>query len=335
MPPRAARLVAFLLLVSAGACGAGGCALRAPLIAAQLDEAAPRSEELHSTPFFPQRRYQCGPAALATVLAASGVAVRADDLVERVYLPESRGSLQAELIGAGRSFDRLPYRIDPELNAVLGEVLAGRPVLILQNLGLAALPVWHYAVVVGFDASADRLLLRSGTTERLSMSSHRFLAAWQRADRWAVVFLRPGELPVRAVRDRFLEAAAGLESAGRYPAALTAYTAALERWPDSTTALLGIGNVHYRMGALGEAAGDFRRVLEIDAGHAVARNNLAQVLLERGEPDAALREIRAARAALADSRFADLLLRTESDILKALESRALRDAGRARPQDAP
>lgn len=323
-----------ILLAGAGACGVSGCAPRAPLIAAQLDETAPRSVELHSTPFFPQRRYQCGPAALATVLAASDITVSADDLVERVYLPESHGSLQTELIGTGRSFDRLPYRIDPELSAILGEVTAGRPVLVLQNLGLATLPVWHYAVVVGFDASADRLLLRSGTTERLSMTSHRFLQSWQRADRWAVVLLRPGELPTRAVRDRFLEAAAGLESARRYPAALAAYAAALERWPDSTTALLGIGNVHYRLGALPEAAAEYGRVLAIDAGHAVARNNLAQVLLERGEPDAALREIRTARAALEDPRLADLLLKTEADILQALESKELRDVAQGEPQDA-
>ena len=45
----------------------------------------PSTLELRDTPFFPQEEYQCGPAALATVLAASGVAVSPDDLTGKVY----------------------------------------------------------------------------------------------------------------------------------------------------------------------------------------------------------------------------------------------------------
>jgi hypothetical protein len=36
----------------------------------------------------------------------------------------------------------------------LREVAAGNPVLVLQNLSFAWAPVWHYAVVMGYDADA-------------------------------------------------------------------------------------------------------------------------------------------------------------------------------------
>ncbi|MEO7385334.1 MAG: hypothetical protein ABIX37_00195, partial [Gammaproteobacteria bacterium] len=48
--------------------------------------------ELTGVPFFPQTIHQCGPAALATVLGASGVIATPDELAPLVYLPGRRGS---------------------------------------------------------------------------------------------------------------------------------------------------------------------------------------------------------------------------------------------------
>ena len=301
-----------------GALLAGGCAHRSALIAPALVAPAQSVVELTDTPFFPQRDYQCGPAALATVLAASGVHVTADELVGRVYLPGRKGSLQPELLATSRSFDRLPYVLEPALPALLTEVTAGHPVLVLQNYGLESVPFWHYAVVVGFDAARDRIVLRSGTEERLEMSARRFLGTWERADHWAIAVLPPGVLPASAQRERFLEAASGLEATHRLDAAAEAYAAALRRWPDDTTALLGIGNVKYAEGDLPGAEAAYREVLRIDATHAVARNNLAQTLLDRGDPRAALEEIAAARASLTDQRLAPLLEQTEQSIRQSL-----------------
>jgi tetratricopeptide (TPR) repeat protein len=296
----------------------GGCAHRAALIAPALAAPAQSPVELTQTPFFPQRDYQCGPAALATVLVASGVEVTADELVGRVYLPGRKGSLQPELLATSRSFDRLPYVLEPALAALLTEVAAGNPVLVLQNYGLASVPFWHYAVVIGYDAARDHLVLRSGTDERLEMSARRFMDTWERAEQWAIAVVQPGNLPASAERTRYLEAAAGLEATRRLDAAARAYEAALRRWPDDTTAWLGIGNVKYTSGDLAAAAAAYREVLRIDATHAVARNNLAQTLLDQGDAHAALDEIVAARASLTDERLAPLLEQTEQAIRQSL-----------------
>ena len=68
----------------------------------------PASIELESTPFHPQTSYQCGPAALATVLGAAGLTVSPAALADEVYLPGRQGSLQPELAAAG-----FPGRLDP------------------------------------------------------------------------------------------------------------------------------------------------------------------------------------------------------------------------------
>jgi len=48
--------------------------------------------ELTQTVFFPQEQYQCGPAALATVLNDSGVIVKPDELTPLVYIPKKNGT---------------------------------------------------------------------------------------------------------------------------------------------------------------------------------------------------------------------------------------------------
>jgi hypothetical protein len=78
----------------------GGCASGGPQLEAIDTLGYPERVELTDTPFFPQREYQCGPAALATVLAASEVSVTADALVPEVFLPGRQGSLQSELLAA-------------------------------------------------------------------------------------------------------------------------------------------------------------------------------------------------------------------------------------------
>ena len=166
--------------------------------------------ELASTPFYPQEQFQCGPAALATVLAASGVDVDVDELAGRVYLPGRKGSLQLEMIAATRASGRLPYVLDPSLKAIEAEIDAGRPVVVLQNLGVSMIPRWHYAVVVGFDGRQDAVVLRSGTDKRRLTPAKVFLKTWSRGDFWALTVVEPGDLPSNVDRARYFESIAAL-----------------------------------------------------------------------------------------------------------------------------
>jgi hypothetical protein len=260
----------------------GGCALSPPLLRQHPPEDAADPVEVGGVPFFPQKDYQCGPAALAMLLAGSGADVSPEVLTPQVYLPGRQGSLQAELTAAVRRHDRLPYPLRGGLQTLLAQLRAGHAVLVLQNLGLKTYPRWHYAVVIGYSASDDELILHSGTTPRLHVPARAFVRAWEGGDRWALLALRPGELPAEPDPDDYLAAAAALESTGHLDAARRAYTAAAQRWPENSIARLGLGNSLYGLGETGAAELVFRELLEKDPGHAVARNNLAQILLERG-----------------------------------------------------
>jgi hypothetical protein len=99
-----------MLVISAFALpGAGlfsGCALIIPQseeIRQNRPADLPASAELTEVPFFPQKDYECGPAALATSLVYFGAPVTPDELVSQVYLPERKGSLQVEMIASARA----------------------------------------------------------------------------------------------------------------------------------------------------------------------------------------------------------------------------------------
>lgn len=290
-----------------------GCAASPPL-ADGLPPEMPRALELRDTPFFPQEDYQCGPAALATVLRASGVAVNPDSLAPQVFLPKRRGSLQAELIGATRRQGRLAYQLPGNGDALLSELAEGRPVLLLQNLGVRQIPIWHYAVLVGYDTDRNVAVLRSGRRERHEIRWQRFARSWHRAGRWALTTLAPGVIPREADPARYMEAVAGIEAAGNRQAAAVSYDAAIARWPDEPIAWIGRGNVAYADGDRTAAADAYARAATLAPGDAAARNNLAQILADAGCVDEARRQLERALALAAGTALASTIEATRVSI---------------------
>ena len=240
--------------------------------------------ELSETPFYPQLEHHCGPAALITVLEASGVTPAYDEVADRIYVPGLEGSLQVELMAATRSFERIPFRLQGELQAVLAEVEAGRPVLILQNLRVPRWPAWHYAVVIGYDRERAEIIMRSGRDPLQTTPTRRWMRQWDWASRWAIVVLEPGELPVNPHRPAVLRALADFDDHAPAGPRLRAWRAVAEQWPDEPLAWMGMGNARYELGTLDNAATDFEHALEIKPDSWPARLNLAHVLLELDRP---------------------------------------------------
>ncbi len=243
----------------------------------------PRKHELKATPFFPQALYHCGPAALATALNAVDIRVSPDQLAPEVYIPSRKGSLQIEMLAAARRHGALAVKIPPELGAVLKEISAGNVVVVMQNLGLSWAPSWHYAVVVGYDLDKELVWLRSGTFERFEMTLSTFQRTWARSQYWAFVALKPGELSASAGVDAVISALVSFEKTAGAAKALTAYAAAVKRWPDNLVLLTGLGNSAFVSGDLSGAAAAFRDAIAAHPESAVAYNNLANVQLAQGD----------------------------------------------------
>ena len=258
----------------------GGCATpQVAMLDARWPTELPARVELADVPFFPQEDYECGPAALAMVANAAGVDVTPEALVDQVYLPGRKGSLQPEMLAATRRQGLLAYPLKPKVEDILREVAAGHPVLVFQNLAFSIYPVWHYAVVMGFDRERHVLLLHSGRTARMEISLFAFERTWARGQYWAMLALKPGQLPATAEPQAYTAAAATLERTD-VRGAQQAFAAALQRWPDNRAALLGAGNTAYALGQRDAAAKAYRQAVLKHPDFADGWNNLAQVLLE-------------------------------------------------------
>jgi len=251
------------------------------------DDGGLESFELVDVAFFPQTRFQCGPAALATVLVESGVAVSPQDLVPEVYLPERRGSLQIEIKASARRHGRIPYRLPPDVETLLAEVAAGSPVMVLQNMGLSWMPRWHYAVVIGWDAQRREVLLRSGRARRRSERLEDFVRSWSLAENWALRILRPGELPVHGTPDRYLQAVIDSEGSLTDSAIRNALEEGTDAWPDYADLSFAFANLLRLGNEFEKAAGYYRKALESDGEHLGSLNNYADLLLDAGCKDSA------------------------------------------------
>jgi len=278
--------------------GLAACSVNPEIDLKALDPAAEPQVAL-DTPFFPQTEYQCGPAALATVLVDSGVDTTPDALSPEVYLPGKKGSLQIELMAASRRHGRIPFVLPTNVSALLAEVQAGRPVLLLQNLGTRSVPTWHYSVLTGYNLTRNLFFLNNGAEQGARLDAPTLLRTWDWGGNWALVALGPGDFPVTGTKDdvaRYLQAVADFEAVAGGDAAAVAWEVAAQRWPAQPEPLLALGNHAYSEHRLFKATDWYARGLEVAPGDVVLANNLASVLGELGcarEGEAVLKPIAA------------------------------------------
>lgn len=275
--PLFAVIVTLILLLA-------GCAT--PQMASlhrRWPDGLPATANVAGVPFYPQEDYHCGPASLAMAASGAGFRLQPEDVLDKVYLPARKGSLQVEMLAAGRHFGLVSYRLKPDMRTLLQEVAAGNPVIALQNLSFPISPIWHYAVVTGFDRERNTLTLHSaGRTEDLEMSLYAFERTWERADHWAILVLPPTKLPASADAASYAAAVMTIELAAP-AAAQSAYLTGLRKWPAHPTLLLGAGNTAYTLGRLDMALQAYRELTRQYPANADGWNNMAQTLLDMGK----------------------------------------------------
>lgn len=275
-----------ILLLIACIAIANGCSTLLPLtewssVALELEH-----YRIDDVPFYPQEEYDCGPASLAMALAWSGIPISPQTLAPILLSPKKKGTLQISMISGTRRFGRVAYLIS-EPKDLLAEVAAGHPVVVFQNLGLSWMPVWHYAVVVGYNLQDKKLILHSGRTPYKQTPIRLFSKTWAASEYWGLLVLRPTELPATATEERYIRAIIGLEKAAQWEPAIDGYKTALRSWPNNISARIGLGNTYYALGDLRSAEQILREAAKMAPEEGIVFNNLAQVLWEQGRNEEA------------------------------------------------
>jgi len=251
----------------------------------------PSNVELESAPFYPQRDYQCGPAALATVINFHKPETTPDSLVPQIYIPELKGTLQIEMLAASRRLNRLAIEQDGQLTSILKEVANGNPVLVMQNLGFEGYPYWHYAVVIGYDLDKRKIILRSGEIKRLVRPFSVFERTWQRSKFWSVIVVPAGVMPVTVNAESYSKAAIAFELTSAKQQSLLVYQKGVQRWPGNFLLQMGLGNISYALNEYSEAEKAFLTATKLKPQKAEAWNNLAYALIMQGKKKQSLKSV--------------------------------------------
>lgn len=261
-----------------------GCAVppQTRAILQEWPERLPPAAELSHVPFVAQDDHLCGPASLSMVAQAAGLNVGMRELTPQVYLPGRQGALQVEMLVAARRHGLIPYPLPGLLPALLEQVAVGRPVLVLQNLAFDGAPLWHYAVLIGYDLAAGEVVLHSGVTARLRMRMSVFERTWARAGHWAVLAVQPQDMPTGVDEQAWSVAVAALErvhpEAGR-----RGWQALLGQHPGHRVAMFGLGTTAHALADPEAARHAFAETVRRHPDFADAWHNLALVLLEAGD----------------------------------------------------
>jgi hypothetical protein len=238
--------------------------------------AIPASSEIANVPFVQQKSGYCGPATLTMALQAVGKPVTVDQVAPQVYTPQAKGSLQMDMISAGRRQGMMAIPIHG-LSPLLREVAAGHPVIVFENLALSWLPQWHYALVYGYDLNAPSVTMHSGPEKQKRWDMRKFERSWKLADYWGLLILPPGELSATATELEHVTAAAALEQMGKEEEARMAYLGILRRWPKSLGPLIGLGNIYFRRHDYAEALKYLRQATATHPESSAAWHNQAVV----------------------------------------------------------
>jgi ABC-type bacteriocin/lantibiotic exporter with double-glycine peptidase domain len=137
---------------------------------------------IEGVPFRPQeQKDDCGPSALASLLAYRGKEVSVGEISRAVYEPKLGGSLLPDMENFARrqGFGTRSGRGD--LDLLRQTIDAGRPVVIPIETGLWRISRPHYLVIFGYDQR--RFLAHAGVREGVFIDADDLLRRWEKMNR--------------------------------------------------------------------------------------------------------------------------------------------------------
>ncbi len=171
-------------LLLCGALFVSGCAAR---VGPGVGEAsAPRpAVVIPGVPFLPQEEETCGPSSLAMMLRFLGKTADTREIIAETRTAGLRGTLVTDLAAAarGRGVDAEVVALDPA--GLRAEIDAGRPVILLVDLGAWVWSRPHYLLVYGYGPRG--YVAHSGRTAGRDFSAPDLDARWAKMGRLAIV----------------------------------------------------------------------------------------------------------------------------------------------------
>jgi tetratricopeptide (TPR) repeat protein len=200
--------------------------------------------QIPGVPFYPQEEYFCGPTTLSEIFNFYGVNKTPEQIAPALFIPELQGSLQIEMVAAARQQGLLAYAESGNLTQLLSLVSENIPVIVLQNVSTSLYPMWHYAVVTGYDLNKQQVQLHSGTEKNRIAELKVFERTWQRGQYWLLAAVPTDTSSLHFDPFIYASAAQDLLSRGKHTHGINALENAIRQWPDYWLSYFLLGNYY-------------------------------------------------------------------------------------------
>lgn len=229
-----------------------------------------------------QGAYQCGPAALESVVHYWGGEAKADSISQALYKSGSRGVLNFTLAGYARDMGFWTQMPETDAAGLRQWLVKGVPPVVLLSTGILWVSNYHFVVLKGFDEKDRVFYANIGKPDTYAIPYLEFDAKWKDAGRWCLVVCPPERVDwelddVQAADLGFL-----LERLGRLDLAVQRYSAALNKNPKNPTVRFNLANIYRKTGRSEEAKKIYAELIKERPDWSGASNNLAWICLEEG-----------------------------------------------------
>lgn len=148
---------------------------------------------INNVPFFPQKRYYCGPASLAGVMSFYGVSVTEEEIAKEIYNTKLSGTLSMDILIYARTkgFDAFYYK--GNIEDIKKYISIGKPVILFLDLGYFFYPVRHYIVATGYNDKTGYLIAHSGVEKDKIFSYKEIQSAWEKTGFGTILVLPKGK----------------------------------------------------------------------------------------------------------------------------------------------
>ena len=140
---------------------------------------------LAKVPFYPQKKYQCGPAALAEVLNYYGAKTTPDTIARDIYSKTARGTLDLDMPFYANRAGFAASQYHGSASDIKREIDRGRPLIVLLDYGFWVYQHGHYMVVTGYDKKG--IIAHTGERPFEHIAWGDFLPPWEKTGCWTLL----------------------------------------------------------------------------------------------------------------------------------------------------
>lgn len=250
-----------------------------------------------------QTAYQCGPAALESVIRHWGKEADAEQIGRSLSDSGTRGVLNFSLARYARDQGFWTEIRQGEREDLRQWIQSGIPPVVMLRVGPLGIPIYHFIVLKGFNDEEQIFYANTGHPATRAIRYAPFFKRWDQADDWTLLICPPEKVNWKLSGEQSTDLGLLLERAGRLGLAESWYQTALAKDSMNQSARFNLANLYSKTNRVSQAKAIYQELFKEKPGWAPASNNLAWICLEEGNPQEAVRVIETALQAGAERRF--------------------------------